>query len=106
MIYTTPFKNMTARLFEGLPPFPDDVLIADVSILSLKLLNSEDESESKRLFHASRTQGCFQIDLRGTSLGEELLQQVDDLYIIGKEAFELSLEEKMKHRMPPGKVTG
>lgn len=97
---------MTARIFEGLPPFPDDVPTFNLPILSLKLLEAEDEVESERLFQSSKVFGCFQIDLRGTKLGDTILRQVDELYIVGEDAFDLPLEEKMNYKMPPGKLTG
>ena len=97
---------MTERLFKGLPPFPENILTADIPILSLCLLEANDHVESEKLFLASQAQGCFQLDLQGTCLGKTLLQQVEKLHKIGEDAFDLSLEEKMDYKMPPGKVTG
>ena len=97
---------MTAKVFKDLPPFPEDVLTAEIPILSLDLLEIDNESESERLYGASRFHGCFQIDLQSSKMGRDLLQNVDSLFDVGEDAFKMSLEEKMDYKMPLGNMFG
>ena len=83
--------------FHGIPPFPDDVPAAPLLRLSLKKLYDEDQDESKRLFQASKDLGFFYLDLRGTPTGNSILRDVDDLFKVGEELFDLDVEEKQKY---------
>ncbi|KAJ5924321.1 hypothetical protein N7466_008508 [Penicillium verhagenii] len=83
--------------FPDLPPFPTDVPTAPLLRLSLEKLLDGDTSECNRLFTASVEIGFFYLDFRDSRLGGSLLEDVDRLFGVGKELFELSLEEKNKY---------
>ncbi|KAJ5925498.1 hypothetical protein N7454_008137 [Penicillium verhagenii] len=83
--------------FPDLPPFPTDVPTAPLLRLSLEKLLGGDASECNRLFTASVEIGFFYLDFRDSRLGDSLLEDVDRLFEVGKELFELSLEEKNKY---------
>ncbi|KAI9755690.1 MAG: hypothetical protein M4579_004188 [Chaenotheca gracillima] len=100
--------------FPNLPPFPDDIPTAPLLRLSLAKLmregffstqtsdttataapSSASESESERLFAASKQLGFFYLDLRGCSEGEALLEDADRLFGVGEELFAgMSPEDK------------
>lgn len=83
--------------FPNIPPFPDNVPTAPLLRLSLKSLLESDETESKRFFDACKDIGFFYLDMRGTEVGGSLLNDADQLFGLGKQFFELPVEEKMKY---------
>lgn len=85
---TTTYKS-------GPPPFPDDVPTAPLLRLSLVKLQAKDPEETKRFTSACEDLGFFYLDLRGP--GDKILQQASDLFDVGKELFDLPLEEKKKY---------
>lgn len=85
------------KLFEDIPPFPDDVPTASMSTISLASLNSGDEVTAKRLFDACQELGFFLLDLHDDALGETLIQEIDDLFGVMKEVMNLPDEEKEKY---------
>ncbi|KAJ5541760.1 hypothetical protein N7494_006836 [Penicillium frequentans] len=83
--------------FPDLSPFPTEIPTAPLLRLSLGKLLAGDKSELDRLFEASVEIGFFYLDFQDSQLGSSLLQDVDKLFGVGKELFELSLEEKNKY---------
>ena len=83
--------------FNGLPPFPSNVLTAPLLRLSLSKLLTQDETEIKRLIEASEEIGFFHLDLQEPSCGNDLLDAADRLFQTGKDLFSLDLEEKQKY---------
>ncbi|MCJ1249981.1 hypothetical protein MMC30_007207 [Trapelia coarctata] len=96
---TAPPSTTERQAFADIPPFPDNIPTAPLLRLSLaKLLaKPEDGEESQRLFQASKELGFFYLDLRDTALGEGVLRDVDALFGVGRELFELEREEKQKY---------
>jgi len=83
--------------FSDLPPFPSDVPTAPLSQLSLQKLLSGDTAESERLFEICQNLGFFYLELCGVSPGDELLRDVATLFNVGKELFDLPVEEKVSY---------
>jgi isopenicillin N synthase-like dioxygenase len=83
--------------FPDLPPFPDNAPTAPLLSLSLKSLLDSDQTESKRFFDACKDIGFFYLDLRGTEVGESLLNDADRLFRVGVQFFDLPVEEKSKY---------
>ena len=85
------------RFFTTSPPFPNDVPTAPLLRLSLLKLLKNDALESTRFFQACKDLGFFYLDLRGTLVGDSILNDADRLFDIGEQLFELDLEEKQKY---------
>ncbi|MCJ1395457.1 hypothetical protein MMC18_008343 [Xylographa bjoerkii] len=85
------------RGFSNIPPFPNDVSCAPLLKLSFKKLLDGDSEESNRLFQASKQLGFFYLDLRDTSEGDSILEDVDKLFRVGEQLFDLDVEEKQKY---------
>ncbi|KAI9844815.1 MAG: hypothetical protein M1837_005233 [Sclerophora amabilis] len=85
--------------FPGLPPFPKDVKTFPVPILSWGKLLAEDKIESERMFEACKDQGVFQLNLGDTPKGRDLLADVDDVFSVSKDLFNVDVEEKERYKM-------
>ncbi|KAJ5648660.1 hypothetical protein N7490_005032 [Penicillium lividum] len=83
--------------FHDLPPFPTDIPTAPLLRLSLGKLLAGNIREINRLFTASVDIGFFYLDFQDCQLGGSVLEDADKLFGVGKELFELSLEEKKKY---------
>lgn len=90
-------KLTYAENFPNIPPFPDNVPTAPLLRLSLKSLLDGDEAEGKRFFDACKDIGFFYMDMRGTEVGDSLLNDADRLFEVGEQFFELPVEEKTKY---------
>lgn len=90
------------KLFEGIPPFPDDVPTASMFTISLTNLTSGDESTSESMLEACRSLGFFMLDLRGNPLGEAVIKEIDHLFGVMHDLMQLSdeVKEEYKHDMP------
>lgn len=94
---TAPAILTDLRGLSGIPPFPEDIPTAPLVRLSLKKLINGDEHESQRLFHASQDLGFFYLDLQDHPTGEAVLRDVDELFCVGHQLFNLELEEKQTY---------
>ncbi len=83
--------------FPNIPPFPTDVPTVPLLRISLSKLIAGDEAESTRLFSASKTLGFFYLDLRTDNNGERILAEVDELFQVGEQLFDLGREELAKY---------
>ncbi|KEQ65455.1 Clavaminate synthase-like protein [Aureobasidium melanogenum CBS 110374] len=96
--------------FLNLPPFPEHVPTAPLLRISLSKLKQGDPEEIDKLWKACCELGFFYLDLRGASdshkshpmssvdvNGEQLLQDAEDLFRVGKSVFDLPVEEKVKY---------
>jgi len=83
----------------NLPPFPDGVPTAQLKKLSLFKLLERDPSESEHLWQSGKDLGFFNLDLKCVegNLGDGLLKDVDDLFRISDDFFDLSLNQKLKY---------
>jgi hypothetical protein len=78
--------------FVDIPPFPNDIPTAPLLRLSLSRLRTS-ATESKSLFTAATTLGFFYLDLRHDKAGDQLLREVDELFKLSKDLFDLGREE-------------
>ncbi|KAF5250994.1 hypothetical protein FOXYS1_14822 [Fusarium oxysporum] len=76
------------------PPFPEGVDTAPLVSISLAKLEKRDKDELTRLFEASRDLGFFYMDMVGSSLGEKIVQQAENLQVLQKQFFQFPKEEK------------
>lgn len=68
------------KLFQGAPPFPEDVRIAHMSTVHLASLRSGDGDTLQPILAACQELGFFLLDLRGDALGEEIIEEIDELF--------------------------
>ncbi|PQE14364.1 oxidoreductase 2OG-Fe(II) oxygenase family protein [Rutstroemia sp. NJR-2017a BBW] len=91
----------TEELFAQSPPFPDDVPIADIPVISYKGLLSDSSTESEKLFNACREHGFFLLNLRDSEEGEALLKDAVSMFKISNATFDLGQDELMKYVCNP-----
>ncbi|MCJ1383935.1 hypothetical protein MMC17_007049 [Xylographa soralifera] len=94
---TAPALLTDLRGFSSIPPFPDDVSCAPLLKLSFKKLLGGDAGESNRLFEASKQLGFFYLDLCDSLEGDSILKDVDKLFKVGEQFFDLDVAEKQKY---------
>ena len=92
-----PAQVKVEQSIRGFPPFPDDIPTAPLLRVSLKNLLDGVEEESNRLFQASKDLGFFYLDVTGTPIGGSILKDVDQLFDLGEQLFDLDLEEKQRY---------
>lgn len=86
------------KLFEAIPAFPDDIPTATMSTISLARLNSGDETAVRSLLAACQELGFFLLDLSEDKSGKELIEDIDQLFLVGKEIMDLPGEVKERYR--------
>ncbi|KAH9892307.1 oxidoreductase [Xylariomycetidae sp. FL2044] len=83
------------NVFQYLPPFPDDIPTAPLPTISLADLRSTgNEAAARSLLAAGQTLDFFLVDLRGDDLGERLMGEIDTLFGLSKDLFDLPEESK------------
>ncbi|KAL6716052.1 hypothetical protein ACLMJK_007014 [Lecanora helva] len=82
-----------ASLFEKIPPFPEDVAVAELSQVSLWKLWKNDTQESERLFQACRETGFFLLDLTSFGSDEGMLNDAEETLYLSQRLFELEQEQ-------------
>ncbi|KAI4932270.1 uncharacterized protein J4E92_004170 [Alternaria infectoria] len=99
--------------FPDLPVFPDNVPTAPLLRISLQKLLDHDEEEQNRCWQACRELGFFYLDVRNSNTqsncdsnnttntsavdGDALLQDVDKLFEIMRDFYDLDVSEKIKY---------
>lgn len=89
------------KTFKDIPSFPDYIPTASMSTISLASLNSEDDAAAKSLLAACQELGFFLLDLNGDKLGEGLIEDIDQLFSIGKDIMDLPLAVKEQYPHDP-----
>lgn len=92
----------STELFEAIPPFPGDIPTASMSTISLAGLKSGDEAAAKNLLAACQELGFFLLDLSEDNLGKELIEDIDQLFSVGKIIMDLpaTVKEEYLHDAP------
>jgi len=97
--------------FPDLPVFPDNVPTAPLLRISLPKLLDHDEEEQNRCWQACRELGFFYLEVRNTRHsdngteqnnntavdGDALLQDVDELFEVMQDFYDLDVSEKIKY---------
>jgi hypothetical protein len=92
--------------FPDLPKFPDNVPTAPLLRISLQKLLEHDEEEQNRCWQACCELGFFYLDVRtrnsdttnGTTIdGDALLGDVDKLFDVMQDFYDLDVAEKIKY---------
>ncbi|KAJ3552763.1 hypothetical protein NM688_g3981 [Phlebia brevispora] len=72
------------------PPFPEDLPIHPLLVIDYQLLKEDDADEINRLWEAATKLGFWYLKNHGTD------KEVDEMFEMGAETMDLSLNEKMK----------
>ncbi len=91
----------TQAYFRQFPPFPDNVLVAQLPLIAYEKLLTSDPAESIALFDAFRATGFCILDLQGCSEGQTFLKEAEKVFELNEEIHRLDLEEKMKYAFQP-----
>jgi isopenicillin N synthase-like dioxygenase len=86
----------SSKLFEGIPPFPDDIPTVSMNTVSLAGLRENDTQTAEQVLAACKELGFFFLDLRRDSMGDAMIECIDQLFSIGQEIFDLP--ESVKHQ--------
>ena len=88
---------VSQKLFNAYPPFPQDVPTADVPKFSLAKLSSGDSAYTHQLFETCRSTGFFLLEMGGDDTGDKMIEEIDAMFEISKNVFDLKIEEKSKY---------
>jgi isopenicillin N synthase-like dioxygenase len=88
--------------FDDIPPFPNNLPLAPIAIISHAKLLEGDHDEAVRLLTAAKTHGFWYLKLQDTPQGKAFLAEADQLHAVAKEAFALPLHEKLPHALERG----
>ncbi|PYI03761.1 oxidoreductase [Aspergillus sclerotiicarbonarius CBS 121057] len=69
----------TPKYFNRCPPFPSDIPVAKIPILSFKDLQNNSTIESEKLFNACQEFGFFLLKLTDSEAGEQLLRDAENM---------------------------
>ncbi|KAI0199280.1 oxidoreductase [Astrocystis sublimbata] len=83
--------------FESIPPFPQDVPLADIRTVSLANLRLGDKDAVETLMSSCRGLGFFMLDLHGDHIGGQMINETDQLFDFGKKLMSLPDEEKQRY---------
>lgn len=93
----------TSQRFSRFPAFPDDLPIAEIPAIQLNSLLQNNEYESENLFEATREHGFFLLDLRGSTIGDNLLEDADRIFDITEATLSLDKTELDQYAYNPPK---
>jgi hypothetical protein len=88
--------------------FKDSEMSAALPTISLSNLIDDDPVSVESLYQAGISNGFFYLDCRG-SHGTDLLQQVEYMYEVAEQVFDLEISEKMQFDLDvigPAKIDG
>ena len=99
---------VSQEMFTRLPPFPEDVSIADVPKFSLSGLSSGGSTYARKMFETCRTTGFFLLDMGGEETGDNIIKEIDAIFDISHNIFALEVEENGKYAQDTshGRFTG
>ncbi|KAH8812916.1 oxidoreductase [Xylogone sp. PMI_703] len=84
--------------FDNIPPFPDNLPVVPLKVISFAKLAKGDLKEEEKLFEAAKGLGFFYLDLRNSSQKQDaLLDNAEHLFKLAPEFFKVPLEEKIKY---------
>lgn len=79
------------------PPFAEDIETAPLVSISLSKLENNDPKESTAFFEACKGLGFFYLDTSGSSLGDHLVSEAEELLQLQKHFFARPNEEKEQY---------
>ncbi|KAK4694431.1 hypothetical protein P7C71_g3159, partial [Lecanoromycetidae sp. Uapishka_2] len=94
----------TKKHLGNFPSFPDGLQTINLPRISLNSLLSGDEAEAAALFQASAGLGFFLLDLRETTVGENLLREAKTAFDTSRTFYAWSTDEKGKFPLLPSNL--
>lgn len=91
----------SAKLFEDIAPFPDDIPTAPLYIIPLAGLRSGDQATAKNALAACQGLGFFLLDLHGDALGDVMIGEIDQLFNVGTDLMSLPQDVKEQYLHDP-----
>ncbi|KAH9988515.1 Clavaminate synthase-like protein [Xylariaceae sp. FL0662B] len=91
----------STKLFEGIPAFPDDIPVAQISTISLSGLRAGDAGVAESLLSSAQKLGFFLLDLRNDNIGNDLIEEMDDLFDLSKVVMDLPSDIEQKYKNDP-----
>lgn len=83
-------------------PFPDDVPLSDVPVVSLRKLIHSDEAEIEKMFNASKSPGAFVLDLTDHPKGLGYLRNAVECARLARDQLKIrAVEEKRAYKARP-----
>lgn len=79
----------TSKYFAQCPPFPSDIPVANIPILSFQKLRDNDSAEAEKLYEACQEHGFFLLDVIGSNEGERLLHNAETMFALTEEVLNL-----------------
>ena len=96
----------TQKIFQGQPPFPDDLPVYNLPKLCYGKLLSGDIMESHRLFQACSQLGFFQLDLQDDESGEDFIQAAEGILDLNVKISVLPVHDKSRFVTKPPFILG
>jgi isopenicillin N synthase-like dioxygenase len=90
-------------LFDAALPFPTDVATAQMRTVPLSQLSAGDVEAARTVLISCQDMGFFFLDLSGDELGEQMVEDVDRLFVAGKEIMYLPDHIKKEYAVNPPK---
>jgi isopenicillin N synthase-like dioxygenase len=84
-------------LFQDIPPFPDDVAVMPMRMVSLAGLIKGEEEDAQCLISACQELGFFLLNLHGDALGEAMISEIDSIFSLAKDILNLPNEVKSQY---------
>ncbi len=71
-------------------------------------ISSDDAGYAHEVFETCRTTGFFLLELGGEEIGDNLIKEIDAMFDISNDVFDLEVEEKIEYAedYSRGKLTG
>jgi hypothetical protein len=85
------------KLFKDVPPFPEDVATMPMRTISLADLRSGAQSTAQEVLLACQDLGFFLLALQGDELGDKMIEEIDELFDVGKDIMNLPDEVKQEY---------
>lgn len=97
----------TAKAFEAVAPFPDDVPVYELPRLMLSKLISNEPKQSQEMFDSFQEHGFALLDMQDCIEGRAMLEGAEKMFDITRQVtLGLDVEEKMKYEASPKKIYG
>lgn len=92
----------SAKKFESIPPFPEDLPTIEIPAVPLGGLLSGDPAVATNIFNACKDIGFFLVDLSNDETGQKITSEVDQIFDLAKDTMTSSEQVKKDYHAVPG----